>query len=158
MKQTLYVETTIVSYLTARPKPDVMRLSHEMLTRQWWTSERVRFDLYISQLVIEEASGGDKAAAAARLKVLKDIPLLAITAEMYELAARLTRTLALPARARADAVHVAIAAVHGMSFLLTWNCRHLANAALADRIYRTCDGYGIVAPRIVTPEQLMEIA
>jgi hypothetical protein len=151
MKQTLYVETTIVSYLTARPKPDVMRLSHEMLTRQWWTSERVRFDLYISQLVIEEASGGDKAAAAARLKVLKDIPLLAITAEMYELAARLTRTLALPARARADAVHVAIAAVHGMSFLLTWNCRHLANAALADRIDRTCDGYGIVAPRIVTP-------
>jgi hypothetical protein len=158
MKQTLYVETTIVSYLTARPKPDVMRLSHEMLTRQWWTNERIRFDLYISQLVIEEASGGDKAAAAERLKVLKDIPLLTITAEMYELAARLTRTLALPARARADAVHVAIAAVHGMSFLLTWNCRHLANAALADRIDQTCEGYGIVAPRIVTPEQLMEIA
>ena len=158
MKQTLYVETTIVSYLTARPKPDVMRLSHEMLTRQWWTNERIRFDLYISQLVIEEASGGDKAAAAERLKVLKDIPLLTITAEMYELAARLTRTLALPARARADAVHVAIAAVHGMSFLLTWNCRHLANAALADRIDQTCEGYGIVAPRIVTPEQVMEIA
>ncbi len=139
-----------------RPSRDVLRSSHELLTRQWWTKERRRFDLFTSQLVIEEASGGDKSAAADRIKVLNDIPLLAITAEIGELAALLAASLKLPARARADAVHMSIAAVHRTSFMLTWNCRHLANAALADRIDRTCENYGYPAPRIVTPEQLME--
>ncbi|MGD0539916.1 MAG: type II toxin-antitoxin system VapC family toxin [Tepidisphaeraceae bacterium] len=156
MKQTLYVETTIVSYLTARQSGDAMRFSHEVLTRQWWTKERQRFDLYISQLVMQEAAGGNKTAAAERLKALNGIPLLAMTSEIPELAGQLAASLRLPPRARADAVHMAIAAVHRMSFLLTWNCRHLANAALADRIERTCKSCGYSAPRIVTPEQLME--
>jgi hypothetical protein len=156
MKQTLYIETTIVSYLTARPSRDVLRSSHEVLTRQWWTKERKRFDLFTSQLVVQEASGGDKVAAANRLRVLTEIPLLAVTSKVPELAARLAAALGLPIRARADAVHMAIAAVHGTSFLLTWNCRHLANATLADRIERTCENSGYSAPRIVTPEQLME--
>jgi predicted nucleic acid-binding protein len=156
MKQTLYIETTIVSYLTSRPSRDALRRSHELLTKQWWTKERLRFDLYISQLVLEGASGGDSGAAAERLRSLREITSLPLTNEIDELASRLATALDLPRRAYADAGHMAIAAVHGISFLLTWNCRHLANAALADRIDDTCERHGYSAPRIVTPEQLME--
>lgn len=156
MKPTIYIETTIVSYLTAWPSRDVVRLSHEMLTREWWTLAADRFELYASPLVRQEASGGDPAAAAERMKVLEGLQILAITDDAIGLAEALAAALQLPDRARADAVHVAVAAVHGMSYLLTWNCRHLANSALADTIEETCELHGVIAPRICTPEQLME--
>jgi hypothetical protein len=145
-----------VYYLTAWPSRDVVRLSHEMLTREWWTKHRASFDLYVSDFVIEEASRGDPAAASERLKELADIPLLPITAAATDLAERVAVALALPPRARLDAAHVAIAAVHGIAFLLTWNCRHLANGVLANKIERACADAGFAAPRILTPEMLME--
>ena len=156
MKPTVYIETTIVSYLTAWPSRDVVRLSHELLTREWWTSERPRFDLYTSALTHQEASAGDPTAAAERLHALEGIPLLTIDAPVVSLAERLVTALSLPTRARADAVHLAVSAVHRLDFLLTWNCRHLANGELAATIERTCDAAGRVAPRVLTPEQLME--
>lgn len=156
MKPTVYIETTIISYLTAWPSRDVVRLSHELITREWWTKHRSSFDLYASDFVIEEASRGDPTAAAERLKELADIPLLPVNPAVTELAERVATALALPPRARLDAAHVAIAAVHGMAFLLTWNCRHLANGVLADKIERACAEAGFTAPRILTPELLME--
>lgn len=155
-KPTVYIETTIVSYLTAWPSRDVVRLSHELLTRDWWSDERSRFELYTSELVIRESSAGDPTAAAERLKSLAELPLLAITDDALALAQQLAAALVLPERARADAAHVAIAAVNGMSFLLTWNCKHLANGMLTDRIERACRAASFEPPRIVTPEQLME--
>jgi hypothetical protein len=155
-KPTVYIETTIVSYLTAWPSRDVVRLSHELLTRDWWNDERSRFELYASELVIRESSAGDATAAAERLKALAELPLLAITDEALKLAQQLAAALALPERARADAAHVAIAATNGISFLLTWNCKHLANGMLTDRIERACRAANVEPPRIVTPEQLME--
>jgi hypothetical protein len=154
MKPTVYIETTIVSYLTAWPSRDIVRLSHEILTRRWWDG-RDNFQLHTSELVILEASAGDPSAAADRLSAIKDIPLLAMTADAIALAQELAKALNLPERAKADALHIAVAAVHGISFLLTWNCRHLANAALTDRIERACLQTGLLAPRIVTPELLM---
>jgi len=109
-----------------------------------------------SELVLRESAAGDPIAAAARLKALEGIPVLAIPPEALELAQRLAQALALPDRAKADAAHVAIAARNGMSFLLTWNCKHLANGMLTDRIEQTCRNAGCAAPRIVTPEQLTE--
>src|SRR5262245_14911745 len=127
MKQTVYIETTIVSYLTAWPSRDLVRRSHEILTREWWDRSRPHFDLFTSIFTRNESAAGDAMAAADRLKILKDIPLLPVQPEAITLASELERALALPPRARVDAAHVAVAAVHGMAFLLTWNCRHLAN-------------------------------
>jgi hypothetical protein len=155
MKPTVYIETTVVSYLTARPTKDIVRLSHEIITREWWTHVRPNFDLYTSVFTTNEASEGDPGAAAERLRALQDVSLLPTTTDVVMLAKQLERALSLPPRARIDAAHVAIAAVNGIAFLLTWNCRHLANGSLADRIERTCVGAGFVAPRILTPELLM---
>ena len=154
MKPSVYIETTIVSYLTCWPSRNVIRLSHEMLTREWWLLAPAQFDLYTSELVHQEASAGDPAAAAERIRAISGIRLLEITPETVELAADLATALALPERARADSVHVAVSAVAGMSFLATWNCRHLANASFADKIEKACRARGYEPPRICTPEQL----
>jgi predicted nucleic acid-binding protein len=154
MKSTVYIETTIVSYLTARPSRDILRLSNQITTQQWWKWDRHRFSLFASELVAVEASRGDRQAAAERLAALQGIPELAITPEVDQLSEDLIGAMRLTKRARPDAIHVAIAAAHGMSFLLTWNCRHLANAWFEGIIRRTCERHGQVAPRIVTPAQL----
>src|SRR5688572_20731165 len=133
MKPSVYIETTIISYLTAWPSRDVLRLSHEILTRNWW-NRRDRFDLHTSQQVILEARAGDAQAATDRLAALQGVPVLPLTEPAVELAQRLVTILQLPSRASADAVHIAVSAVHKMRFLLTWNCRHLANAQLTDKI------------------------
>jgi hypothetical protein len=153
-KPTVYIETTIVSYLTARPSRDIVRLANEIRTQEWWRSERATFNVFASAFVIEEVSKGDPAAAAERLAALQGIPMLNPVQDSAALAGQLIQSLALPRRAETDAAHIAVSAVHGIEFLLTWNCRHLANAQLAARIERTCNAAGFDAPRIVTPEQL----
>ena len=156
MKPTVYIETTIVSYLTAWPSRDIIRLSHEMITREWWDTRRAGFDLFISEFVLDEASRGDPTAAKQRLEKLANMTLLHANPEAMQLSQRLEVALQLPARARIDAAHLAVAAVHGVAFLLTWNCTHLANGMLADKIEETCRQAGFKAPRILTPIQLME--
>src|SRR5947209_5892434 len=154
MKPTVYIETTIISYLTAWPSRDVVRLSHEILTRKWW-DQRERFELYTSEIVRLEAAAGDPSAAAERLKAIEGMTVLPPSASALALAQRPAIDLCLPQRAQADAGHIALAAAHGISFLLTWNCRHLANAALTDRIQNACSEAGLLAPHIVTPEVMM---
>src|SRR6266542_5151648 len=122
--QSVYIETTVVSYLTCKPSRNIHRRSHEILTRKWWQARRKDFDLFTSVFVVNEASRGDADAAAKRLKALAGIPLLPVTDQAIQLADRLARKLVLPLRAQADAAHIAVCAVHGIDFLLTWNCRH----------------------------------
>jgi hypothetical protein len=155
VKPKLYLETTVSSYLTAWPSRDLIRAGHQQITKEWWQTRRSAFDLFISQLVLDEAGAGDAEAARERLEALKDFPLLDITQEVDELAAALVASLALPARAVSDAAHIAVAAVHGMHFLLTWNCTHIANAEMAAGIRDTCRTQGFSAPVICTPEELM---
>ncbi len=154
---TVYIETTIVSYLTAWPSRDLVRAAHQQITREWWETRRADFALYVSQLVLDEAAAGDAAAAAERLRTLAAIPLLEYRPPTLPLAESLERALQLPAPARGDALHVAVCAANGMEYLLTWNCRHLANAALAPGIEQACRSHGVAGPRIVTPEQLLEV-
>ncbi len=154
---TVYIETTVVSYLTAWPSRDLVRAAHQQITREWWETRRADFSLYVSQLVLDEAAAGDAAAAVERLHKLANIPLLEYRAPTLALAESLARVLQLPAAARGDALHVAVCAANGMEFLLTWNCRHLANAALAPKIEQACRSHGAAGPRIVTPEQLLEV-
>lgn len=155
MKSSIYVETSIVSYLTARPTRDLVRAAHQEVTREWWARRSV-FDLYISQLVLDEAAAGDAGAAAQRLAALHDLPLLELTVEVTALGGRLVREAALPAKAAADAFHIAFAAVHGLDILLTWNCTHIANATMRPRIEAICRTSGFDPPVICTPVELVE--
>jgi hypothetical protein len=155
MKSKVYLETTVVSYLTAEPTRDVVQAAHQQLTREWW-DRRGRFDLFVSQTVITEAGGGNAEAASRRLAALEGIPSLAVTVEAADLAARFVRAQAMPEKAAIDALHVAIAVVNGMDYVLTWNCTHIANAAIRDKIERACREAGFEPPIICTPEELME--
>ena len=156
MKPKIYLETTIPSYLTSRPSRDLVMAAHQQITREWWDTQRDAFDLFVSQMVLDEVSSGDPEAAARRLGLLKPLPLLNPHDEEAELAQALLKQAALPARAAADALHIAIAVVNGMDYLLTWNCTHIANAALRNRIETVCRSKGFEVPIICTPEELLE--
>src|SRR4051794_35622462 len=149
----VYLETTIPSYLTAWPSRDLVRAAHQQITREWW-SKRDEFELYSSRLVIQECQAGDPQAAADRLAALAGVPLLEPTAEAADLAEALAEGVPLPERAAADALHIAIATVHGMNYLLTWNCTHIANVTLRPRIESVCRAAGFEPPLICTPEEL----
>jgi len=151
----LYLETSVVSYLTARPASDIVTAAHQLITNRWWSLRRARFELLISELVREEASRGDAGAAARRLAALDDIPLLAVTPAASELAGSIIRAHALPARAFPDALHIAIASVHSVEYLLTWNCSHIANAELLPHVTNLVEEAGFIMPFVCTPEELM---
>jgi hypothetical protein len=153
VKPRVYIETSILSYLTARPSRDLVQAAHQQLTIEWWT-RRDRFELVVSEAVLAEASRGDPAAAARRIAVAEGLPVLSATIEAQTVARRLLDAAAMPRKAAIDAAHVAIAAVHDVNFLLTWNCAHLANAVMRDHIEAVCRESGFRPPIICTPEQL----
>lgn len=155
MNQRVYLETTIVSYLTARPSRDLILAAHQEVTRQWWEGQREQFRLYVSQFVLDEAGDGDPAAAAVRLELLKGFTLLPLTDEVRDVATGLLDAGVLPRKAEADAVHIAVATVHEMDVLLTWNCRHLANAAILGNVGRHLRDREYEVPIICTPDELM---
>ena len=154
-KPKVYIETTFVSYLTAWPSRDVIMHGRQQLTREWWQKRRADFELYSSQLVFLEASVGDAQAAKERLEVLATMPSLSLAPEAETLAAELLRSGALPPKAREDALHIAIAAVYGIEYVLTWNCRHMANAAMRGKIEAACRAAGFSPPIICTPDLLL---
>jgi hypothetical protein len=155
MKPRVYLETTIPSYLTAWPSRDLVRAAHQQITREWWDQRRIQFDLFISQVVLDECRSGDPTAAAARLAALQDFALLEQTDDATRLAQLLIQQVPLPDRAAVDALHIAIAAVQGMDYLLTWNCTHIANATLRESIEAVCRASGYEPPGICTPEELL---
>lgn len=155
MASSVYLETTIPSYLTAWRSPELSMAAKQQTTRQWWDERRKHFELYISDAVLLEASGGDSDAAKRRLEILDGIPVLNPLPEADEIALALVDRLALPDRALTDAAHIAICIVHGIDYLLTWNCTHIANATYQPVINDVCDDFGFAMPVICTPDQLM---
>jgi len=153
MKPRVYIETSIVSYLTARPSRDLVHAAQQQVTRDWWAA-RGNFDLFASQFVLDEAAAGDADAAARRLAARADTPLLEVTEDAIRLAEKLVAGGGLPSKARVDALHVAMATVHGMHYLLTWNCTHIANATLRGKIEDLCRADGFEPPVICTPLEL----
>jgi predicted nucleic acid-binding protein len=156
VKRKIYIETTIASYLSAWPSRDLVTAAHQQITREWWQARRDEFEIFVSQIVIQEAGGGDQDAAARRLEFLKELSLLELTEEVTALAQELIQQVPLPERAALDALHIALAVVHGMDYLLTWNCTHIANAALRGKIEAVCRSRGYEPPVICTPEELLE--
>jgi predicted nucleic acid-binding protein len=155
MKSKVYLETTIISYLTALPSRDIVHPAHQQITRDWW-AQRDQFDLFVSQAVLEEATRGNADAASRRLTALEGVPVLAVGSEVSDLAEQFLQMRAIPAKAAVDAVHIAAAVVHGMDYLLTWNCTHIANAAVRSKIESRCRDLGLQPPIICTPEELMK--
>jgi hypothetical protein len=153
MSSSVYIETSIISYLTARTSRHVVIAGHQKLTRLWWCGRR-EYSLVTSKPVLEEAEAGDPRASALRVRALRDIPVLDSTDEARELAGNLIRHGALPVKATEDAMHISIAAAHEVDYLLTWNCRHLANATMRVTIERICRSSGLRPPIICTPAEL----
>ncbi|MBM4028826.1 MAG: type II toxin-antitoxin system VapC family toxin [Planctomycetes bacterium] len=156
MKRSLYLESTIPSYLVAAPSRDLLIAAHQQVTAEWWRTRRIGFDLYVSQFILDEIGRGDAEVAKRRLEAVKGIPLLDITEDVLDPAAGFLALKIIPRRAGTDAVHIAVATVHGVDFLLTWNCRHIANAAIIRDIEAVCRMRGFQCPVICTPEELME--
>ena len=156
MAARVYLETTIPSYLTAWLSRDLVMAAHQQTTREWWETRRQDFELFVSQFVIDEAGLGDPDAARRRLELLADMPLLDASEKVYTLANELLTRVPLPPKAAADSLHIAIATVNGMDYLLTRNCTHIANAALRASIEVVCRENGYEPPVICTPEELLK--
>jgi hypothetical protein len=156
MNPRTYLETTIVSYLTARPSCDLITAAHQHMTQQWWQTRRAHFDLFVALPVIQEAQAGDPEAAARRLAALHDIPRLTLSEEATGLAQALITPGPLPANAVVDALHMAMAAANGMPSFRTWHCTPIAIAALRSDIEDVGRARGDKPPVICTPEELLE--
>jgi predicted nucleic acid-binding protein len=153
---TLYVETSIVSYLRQRPSSQVVMAARQLLTHQWWNEERGNYELVTSQYVIDEASAGDPALAGERLESLEGIPLLPLDPEIGDIAKEIMARAILPPKAQIDALHIAAVAHHRIEYLLTWNCKHIANARILPRIHAVLFDLGIQIPIICTPEEMVD--
>jgi hypothetical protein len=153
--ESVYLETTFISYLVARPSRDVIVAGHQQTTQDWWEKRRSGFECSVSQVVIDEASVGDPAEVQKRLAIIGVLPTLAITDDANALTKAIMAAGILPSHVVRDAAHVAVAAVHAVDYLLTWNCKHLANAQIARRIVVLCEKLGRKMPIICTPEELM---
>ncbi len=153
-KPTVYIETTIPSFLTARPSNNLVIAGKQEVTRQWWEKRKEKYHLYVSQYVLDEASGGNEAAVRERLNALDGIELLEVDDEIIRLAGIIMATGLIPPKAETDAGHIAVATRHGVDFLITWNCAHIANAEFLIRLNYTVSEAGYFLPTICTPDEL----
>jgi len=155
-KPTIYIETSIISYLAARPSADLMTAACQQVTSEWWEGSRRLYEVVTSVLVVAESRQGDPHMVKTRLDLLRGIPALKTTEEASELARAFIEKGALPPGAQADALHIAIAAAHGVDYLLTWNCRHIDNPATKPLVREVCVSDGYICPEICTPFEIVE--
>jgi DUF1009 family protein len=155
MSETVYIETSILGYLTARSTKNLIIAGNIEMTRDWWKFRRNEFSLYVSQVVLDEASQGDSEIASQRLEAVKGFPLLEVTEAVENLAAEFMMKSNLPAKASDDAIHIALTTVNSLDYLLTWNCKHIANAQIQKKLLKICSEFGYTLPIICTPYELM---
>jgi predicted nucleic acid-binding protein len=155
MSETVYIETSILGYLTARSTKNLILAANMEITKDWWELRRNDFTLYTSEAVLDEVAQGDAAISTQRLEILRDFPLLALNQAVQGLAAQFLTRSNLPPKAKVDAIHIAAATVHGMDYLLTWNCKHIANAQIQGKLAEISLDFGYVLPVLCTPSELM---
>lgn len=153
-KPTIYLETTIPSFLTARPSSNLVVAGKQEVTRQWWERRKEKYQLFLSQYVLDEASSGNTDASKKRMEVLEGIDLLSVDEEVIRLAKVILSTGIIPMKASTDAGHIAVATRHGIDFIITWNCTHIANAEILSRINYIVSKEGYFLPIICTPDEL----
>ncbi|MBI2424713.1 MAG: type II toxin-antitoxin system VapC family toxin [Candidatus Hydrogenedentes bacterium] len=154
-KPRLYLETTVPSYYTSRPSADIVLAGHQQITREWWLFRSSGYGIFVSELVWQEASRGDGEASVKRCEAIAAFPVLRTNPLALDLAGEYLKTLPLPANAGADALHLALAVVNGMDYLLTWNCRHIARGSVKRALPGVNDKLGYDTPTICTPEELL---
>jgi predicted nucleic acid-binding protein len=155
VSETVYIETSILGYLTARPSRDIIVSANIEITREWWNIRRTNFQLYSSQAVVKETSQGDTAVASQRLEIISNLSLLDLNQSVLDLAEQFLKRSNLPAKADVDAIHIAVATVHGMDYLLTWNCKHIANAQIQRKLAEISINSGYELPILCTPYELL---
>jgi hypothetical protein len=155
MRRRVYLETTVVSYLTARPSGTVITAAHQQITMEWWERRRHDFDLVVSELVLREAEGGDPEMARRRLDALAGVPRLALTESALLLAGEFLQRRLIPEKAAEDGLHIAIATVNQVDYLMTWNCAHIANPEIQRKLAGVLRERGLALPFICTPEELL---
>ena len=155
MRKRVYIETSVISYLAGRPSRNLLVAAWQSLTIEWWEKRRNLFELFVSELVLEEAGRGDPEIAGKRLKAIEGIPLLKLTDSAVELSKKLIFENALPTKATGDALHIALSAVHNTDYLLTWNCRHIDNAEIKPLVRSVIIANGYNYPEICTPQELI---
>src|SRR5436853_917070 len=153
-KAAIYIETSVISYLVARPNRDIIVAAHQQLTVDWWDNQRHQYDLFVSQIVLDEARAGDPLVAGKRVAALQNLSSLEINEVVIQLAEHLVKSHAVQMKAAQDALHIAVACVNGMDYLLPWNCKHIANAKMRSKIDQVCREAGFIPPIICTPEEL----
>jgi predicted nucleic acid-binding protein len=155
MKESIYLETTIISYYSSRPNRDIVIAGHQQITKDFIDKSALQYDIFVSELVIEECKSGDKEAAILRLELLKTFNLLELNDAALSLAKSLISGKIVPNQYAEDALHIALATIHGMDYLVTWNCKHIANAHIRNKLEKAIRNHGYVLPVICTPEELM---
>lgn len=155
MKPSVYLETSIISYLASRPSRDLIVAANQQLTWEWWETRAGDFELYVSQMVIEECQDGDIEAAMRRMNFAGLIQPVEISQEVIEYAEEIVRLGILPTKAGRDAFHIAAATIHGLDYLLTWNCRHISNAIVKKKLIEYGYNRGYKQPYICTPLELL---
>ena len=156
MKPSVYVETTVIGYLTSWPSDNLVVAGHQRTTREWWEFASERFALMVSELVVRESGRGDSQAVKDRNEALRGLPVLGISDAADRLANELVSKGAIPQSEPEDALHVATAVVNGVQYLVTWNFKHIANAAMLGKIHRVCADAGFSPVTICSPEALLE--
>jgi len=154
MANSVYIETSIISYLTSRVSRNLIGAARQQLTQAWWDT-RLNYDIYISEVVYQECAAGDPNAAKKRLDAIEGLTLLRVTTKAKEISKALVARGIIPAKAAEDALHISIATVHTMDFLLTWNCKHIANPEIQKRIALYLEEQGLFLPFICTPDELL---
>jgi predicted nucleic acid-binding protein len=154
VKTSIYIETSVVSYLTARPAKDLVMAGHQLATADFW--ERISdFDVFISELVLQEAGKGDPSAAAKRLQALTGFEELEINAYCNELAKVLIKTGAIPEKFPEDALHIATATIHAIDLIVTWNFKHINNPVMRAEIRQAIQSQGLICPELCSPDELL---
>jgi predicted nucleic acid-binding protein len=153
MKETIYLETSVVSYYTARPSRDLIVMAHQQITHDWWEIALEEYDIYVSEIVIEEMSMGDPDAVLKRLDAVKGFAKLELIEDVEKMMEVYMKELKIPPKAFRDALHLAFASVHGIDYLVTWNCTHIANVNIIKKVMRINDKFNVSIPIICTPEE-----
>ena len=157
MKPSVYIETSVISYLTARPSRDLIIAGHQQMTVEWWDSVRLDVECFVSPFVILEARRGDTVYAQRRLEAIADFKVLELNEDVESLTEKYLQGLQIPEKAKIDASHLAVAAWHRMDYLLSWNCRHIASGRVRKVMQSINDSLGMHTPVVCTPEELMEV-
>ncbi len=154
--ETIYLETSFISYLVALPSRDLIIAAHQQITSDWWNTKRNQFECFVSQFVLDEISLGDSNEVHKRNEITKTLKVLEVTKEVEQLTAAIVSSGIIPQKAQNDAAHIAVATIHDVDYILTWNCKHLANAHILKKVRTVCMDNGYTAPEVCTPEVLME--